>query len=612
MTATMLTLLLMAGVAQLFEAVGKGVTKSRALLESNDRLRAVAAQLSSDLGMVTAPMLPPLRPEANQGYFEYTEGPIGPVVRPEAIFANAVTQAADTTVIDNDDMLMMTIHSNTDPFVGRILQKRAPNFNETPDPASPDAVGPFVLNRWATSYDAEVAWFVRGRTLYRRVLLVLPTFNADVRPGATAVMQLQNNPNKNYPAVTGASAGQGFYNDYDISVRLTTSGLVANTLGDLTKPENRYAHQPRHNGGGSSGFPFHPHFSTDWSATGTNTSTTLYTYGRPWAKLGLPTLRESAFFDTTNTNGSFSWVAGGLLPNVGTGTNGNLAMNSVGPTANWNVDLWTLPNYWQEQNFAVPAGQSLDPTGGTLSLGSSYDYAYVYYDAINYPNLNSHYGEDVVMTNVIGFDVKAWDPGAPIVADTTGNFALVPGDPGYLNCLNSGNTVLDYGAYVDLNYMCQLGGAAGGNPSYTPAAYAPASVFCGAGTWKSGIRGTEPYSNSKLANPFDTTALSSTFGLNWNHVGLRDSVYDTWSFHYENDGVQQFPSSYYTSGLLYMDGDTNGFDDNSDGVIDDPGEAETSAPYPVPLYGIRVTIRVYEPSARQVQQRTIEQDFLPK
>ena len=83
---------------------------------------------------------------------------------------------------------------------------------------------PFVGNRRGNTIQsdvAEVAWFIRGRTLHRRVLA-----------GAPAEFLAAGTP----PAI---------YTNYDISARLNCSGtiMVPNTLGDLTRRENRYAHQ---------------------------------------------------------------------------------------------------------------------------------------------------------------------------------------------------------------------------------------------------------------------------------------------------------------------------------------------------------------------------------
>jgi hypothetical protein len=87
-------------------------------------------------------------------------------------------------------------------------------------------------------------------------------------------------------------------------------------------------------------------------------------------------------------------------------------------------------------------------------------------------------------------------------------------------------------------------------------------------------------------------------------------TYDTWSTHYEVDGVNQGDAPTLTN-TPQTDEGTNGRDDNGDGVVDDLGEQETSAPYPVPLRGIEIRIRVYEPSSRQVRQMTVRHTFVP-
>jgi hypothetical protein len=58
------------------------------------------------------------------------------------------------------------------------------------------------------------------------------------------------------------------------------------------------------------------------------------------------------------------------------------------------------------------------------------------------------------------------------------------------------------------------------------------------------------------------------------------------------------------------DRSTNGLDDDGNNGVDDPGERETSPPYPYPLRGIEVKIRIYEPTTRQVRQATVSGDFL--
>ena len=45
-------------------------------------------------------------------------------------------------------------------------------------------------------------------------------------------------------------------------------------------------------------------------------------------------------------------------------------------------------------------------------------------------------------------------------------------------------------------------------------------------------------------------------------------------------------------------------------IID--AEKPSSPPYPAPLRGIQIKIRIFEPDSRQIREVTIEQDFLPK
>jgi prepilin-type N-terminal cleavage/methylation domain-containing protein len=162
-------------------------------------------------------------------------------------------------------------------------------------------------------------------------------------------------------------------------------------------------------------------------------------------------------------------------------------------------------------------------------------------------------GEDVVLANVIAFDVRVFDPAAPVVLN--GQTALVPGDPGFAG------THQGSGAYIDL-----------GNGAAT----------------------NTLLSARNIAPRFYTTGSGALEG---------QATYDTWSSHYEANGRNE------DGGLV--DGFNNGLDDNSDGAIDDANERETSPPYPWPLRGIEVRIRCYEPSSRQVRQVTVRHTFVP-
>jgi prepilin-type N-terminal cleavage/methylation domain-containing protein len=162
-------------------------------------------------------------------------------------------------------------------------------------------------------------------------------------------------------------------------------------------------------------------------------------------------------------------------------------------------------------------------------------------------------GEDIVLSNVIAFDVRVFDPEAP--ARLAGGVAVFPGEPGYETADTSPAAK---GAYVDLG--------SGGGPttlqsSGTTVSKAPASAQLPART------------------------------------------FDTWSLHYEQNGLDE-------DGDGKTDEGADGFDDNADDLADDAAELETSPPYPVPLRGLEVRVRCYEPSSRQVRQITIRHSFL--
>ncbi|MEN6366689.1 MAG: hypothetical protein ABFC88_07735, partial [Thermoguttaceae bacterium] len=209
LVATVLSLLLLGAVVRMFGDVGRGITDSRSLLESADRLRLAAMRLQQDLAGVTVTMSPPRKPENNEGYFEYIEGPVGSMgtvssamTQPYQVAQNAVDFSPaqpDRTIGDFDDILMFTTRSVGRPFVGKHYNTLT---NQTES---------------ISSEVAEVAWFLRGRTLHRRVLLVSPS-------------------------LTVSPATAGFYRNNDISVHWDGAKVVPNTLGDLTERANRYAH----------------------------------------------------------------------------------------------------------------------------------------------------------------------------------------------------------------------------------------------------------------------------------------------------------------------------------------------------------------------------------
>jgi prepilin-type N-terminal cleavage/methylation domain-containing protein len=173
-------------------------------------------------------------------------------------------------------------------------------------------------------------------------------------------------------------------------------------------------------------------------------------------------------------------------------------------------------------------------------------------------------GEDLMMTNVIAFDVRVFDPYAEI--KILGTAAITPGDPGYLSGTSS--TPRTFGAYVDL----------GSNQSA---------------------------STTAIGKPTLSGAMQTKSRL----TGYQNAVYDTWSLHYEFNGVDDDNNRGIDQGSNNEDDDNPG--DPGYGIIDDAGERETDPPYAVALRGLEIRLRVYEPSSRQVRQVTVRHTFVP-
>ena len=167
-------------------------------------------------------------------------------------------------------------------------------------------------------------------------------------------------------------------------------------------------------------------------------------------------------------------------------------------------------------------------------------------------------GEDIVLTNVLAFDVRVFDPKAQ--SKINGTTVLYPTDPGY------------------------SGGTDPTGPIVAPATTGP---FLG-------VKGC--FIDLGQANL--STILSSAANPG---SGLT-STYDTWSTHYESDGFDD-------DGVLGIDQGTDGLDSNSDNMPDDLDEAENPPPYAVPLSGIEILIRCYDPISQQVRQITVRQVF---
>jgi hypothetical protein len=252
-------------------------------------------------------------------------------------------------------------------------------------------------------------------------------------------------------------------------------------------------------------------------------------------------------------------------------------------------------------------------------------------------------GEDVMMTDVLAFDLRVYDPGAPIFATirklatpTTPieyDVVLTPSDPGWRGSAPTGAD----GAYMSIDNMGNTNGIGGNTSPPTPTSvlYVSQGAYVDMGYGYDprfqlsgqplGMFPTPKYASNYASSVapwfFEPRGLSDVYGYGFS-TGY--CVYDTWSFHYENNGIDEdhstkvFPGTVDqgTNGLDDPDfrthAPTNAFDlgDFAINGVDDVGERETVPPYDKPLRGMQVVIRTYEHDSRAIRQVRVNQHFM--
>lgn len=292
--ALTLSLFLLFAVAELFQRVGGTMNDTQSAMRVSGNLNEAAILLRQDLARIPSTL--PDKPVriANKekvsdrdGFLEIIEGSdhssSHPYVDEEG--------NRDVTVGDVDDIIGFTAAADAKiPFRGLIY-----------DPNNQLKI--------AERTKAEIFWFVRGNTLYRRVRLI----DGDL-----------SNPDKN-------------------------------SMEDLARREKRFGHDGlEHN-------PF-PHPLYDPPKAN-------------WYYLRMPTLEEYFYF-TSSERKIDLWKDE---------TNNWLATAPLYP----HPDLWNQPYFYPDL---------LDRKSGSLK------------DCVDPRNRHHRAGEDVVLTNVLSFDIKVWCP----------------------------------------------------------------------------------------------------------------------------------------------------------------------------------------------------------
>lgn len=217
-----LMLMIMSIIVAVFTVVTDAMKTARDDQELANVAQRLDAMIRQDLGGATARFTPPLNPQDNLGYFEYGEN-----------------SPADAQGEDTDDYVALTAKAPPgQPFSGRVMLPQG--FF----PAGTARAGQVrYLPTTITSDYAEIVYFVRNNNLYRRVLLVVPD-----RVKSLAIDPYDGNGDSvpdflgNFDTNGDGVADVSWQGANDVSARPSSgTGLapVPNSLGDLTNRHNR-------------------------------------------------------------------------------------------------------------------------------------------------------------------------------------------------------------------------------------------------------------------------------------------------------------------------------------------------------------------------------------
>ena len=253
-------------------------------------------------------------------------------------------------------------------------------------------------------------------------------------------------------------------------------------------------------------------------------------------------------------------------------------------------------------------------------------------------NVGVAFGDYVVLTDTLAFDIRAYDPLAPIIS--VNGIAIAPGDPGYPPPQNANDRaplddlrnvvgiaiddipgpitvstaygsaeMIGRGAYVDLGYLLtwNYGGPDGPRLVFTSShsdlsvignSFDPDERPLGRVSHFSGLPAFRDMSLSGTVGfrdpgePFwrlDNGLLENTAARAYNlyhNVDVPTIYYDTWTSFYERDGENQDFDELTDEGTDGLDNSmkANGNHDLTGGAaingVDDPTERETSPPLP--------------------------------
>jgi len=641
--ATALTLVIMLALAQGFKTLSDGVTAGRARLTGSDQLRGISSLLRADLSGMTVDIrqLPQTQQAAN-GYFEYYDGPLSDSTAMLYNYVPTATtpeeQLSASRWSDIDDVLMFTTKAKDGQwFRGRVplalLKIHQGNLQDPPVPPV------LTVNDWLTDVSiaseyAEIAWFMRP-------LDALGTINVgevggsygftppaspvvDVAPGVDRTGDGVPDPDGMPDRVALCRRVLLIRPDLKISPmdNLPDSDLNAD-LQLAARPLNVDTSNP-------DSFRYQMRFAyqrTDLSVR------MLFDQPR-----GGFVLKTNTLADLQNPENRFAhFVFPADVAQFGPcATLPALALTQeIEPSAANYLDMIRLA-YGNQTQF--PAD------GALLPVDRGFVPAAFFRTKVNADSNGNVISavptlEEILASNVVGFDVRGFDPAAQVLATRgadgiwgvtdapsdagapgTDDLAVGPSDPGYAVMIRNNDLVpTNSGAFVDLCWgrrvVNQLDNAAhtrtlGGMDYF--AGIPPAHR----GLWSTPLSGFNPLTGGGPATTLATLELGGRFNL---LTGVYQPTFDTFTDFYETDGNRQI-SGFSANGLVRFGGAAStanpdpdrgidGLDNNGNGAVDEELEADTRPPIAYALPSIQVKFRIQDIPAGTLQELSIVHDL---
>ena len=630
-----LMLLVMSVIVAIFTAATEGMTIARTDQQLASVTRRIDSIIIRDLNGATARFTPPLNPVDGLGYFEYGENSL-----------------SDEQSEDSDDYLAFTSKAPPgQPFTGRIMVQRGVWL------AGPRAGQPRYAPVTVTSDHAEIIYFLRGTNLYRRVLLVLPDqklFKELLDPA---------NPNSGYRYRAAPYNSDGFDLDgddvpdvswqgaNDISVHFSPSPSAAtqtpipNTLGDLTNRHNR-AFRPgftndyfgpdgvfddrepydddgdgmidRYGNGVPDIYPtLYPNLFSAGMSIVNNPGYVVTPLNSNYDTLAFPFVFPGAFSDPSPFTAPGA-VNQGPIMNPGPPQIRNHSPLDLGdnvPIPNLPAQAWTwwgFPTWAETRSISWNAASkrlNQDEFGrrfGAQSKGLSWADGFGgnhewlpgqnhwYSDIPQPPPANyrsfippaASWQDDLIATNVRSFDVKALDPNTFLYSYLYGQLLGIAPDPANVTP-----------RYVDLGYAADI-----------PPSIRNSNVTEVGEVVTFGHEGRIPPLTTDSRFDYQTENSSAyPFPLPIGDDGVNrpvirlSRVWDSWSTDYSNAPISSINP--FEAGPLA---------DTSLGYSRRPLYPSYPPPYPSPLYGIQIRIRLAAPDGSRAKDLTIRQDFSGK